>query len=498
MRTAAVAFILAMLCGTILTPIVRRIAYRFGVLDHALSSRKIHGRPIPRLGGIAIVIAFYVPLVGLLLFHSDVGALFVAERRHAFGLFGGGLAIALLGLYDDLRGAGAVRKFVVQFGVAGFLYYLGFRADLLANPFGNPIQLGWASLPFTLFWIVGVINALNLIDGLDGLAGGVALVAVVTTFLVSLQRGHPLMMLFSSALAGAIVGFLFYNFNPASIFMGDTGSMFLGFVLATTALQTNQKASTAVAVLIPAIALGVPIMDTLLAIGRRALRGRPLFQADKEHIHHRLMAIGLTHRQAVLVLYGFCVLLGGAALFLTYSSSLQSALLLVVIALLGFFFLRSLGYMRFERASAVADDRRRNRAMRAAIRPLGQRLRSVRATDDIWPIVVEASAIFGAVGVSLRIGANNSGVTALAFEQGLEDRLADGPFFRAQFSVPGGKPPERLFELGWSDERKEIDRDTEIAVDIFCEYLADAIDATKSADAPPGEASSPASARRPV
>ena len=498
MRTAAVAFIIAVLCGTILTPIVRRISYRFGVLDHALSSRKIHGRPIPRLGGIAIVIAFYVPLVGLLLFHSDVGAMFLAERNHTLGLFVGGLAIALLGLYDDLRGSGAVRKFAVQFAVAGFLYYLGFRAELLANPFGNPIQLGWVSLPFTLLWMVGVINAMNLIDGLDGLAGGVALVAVVTTFLVSLQRGHPLMMLFSSALAGAIVGFLFYNFNPASIFMGDTGSMFLGFILAATALQTNQKASTAVAVLIPGIALGVPIMDTLLAIGRRAMRGRPLFQADKEHIHHRLMAVGLTHRQAVLVLYAFCVLLGVAALILTYSSSLQSALLLVVIAVLGFFFLRALGYMRFERVSGAADDRRRNRAMRAAIRPLGQRLRSVRATEDIWPIVVEASTIFGAVGVSLRLGASKSGTLQLSSGQGFgsdSPTTVGGPFFRAQFSIPGGKPSERVLELGWSDDRKEIDRDTEIAVDIFCEYLADAIDASKGAGA---TESAPVRARPPA
>jgi UDP-GlcNAc:undecaprenyl-phosphate GlcNAc-1-phosphate transferase len=497
MRTAAVAFIIAMLCGTILTPIVRRIAYRFGALDHALSSRKIHGRPIPRLGGIAIVIAFYVPLTGLLLFHSGVGTFFLAERDHVIGLFVGGLVIALLGLYDDLRGSGAGRKFLVQFAVAGFLYYLGFRADLLANPFGNPIQLGWVSLPFTLLWIVGVINAMNLIDGLDGLAGGVALVAVVPTFLIALQRGHPLMMLFSSALAGAIVGFLFYNFNPASIFMGDTGSMFLGFVLAATALQTNQKASTAVAVLIPTIALGVPILDTLLAIGRRALRGRPLFQADKEHIHHRLMAIGLTHRQAVLVLYGFCVLLGAAALILTYTSSLQSALLLVVIALLGFFFLRSLGYMRFERVSGAADDRRRNRAMRAGIRPLGQRLRTVRTTDEIWPIVVEASTIFGAVGVGVRLVAGNSGPPQWAFGQGLENPPAAGQLFRAQFSVPGAKPLERVLELAWSDERKEIDRDTEIAVDIFCEYLADAIDAIGTVDAASAESPS-GTATRPV
>src|SRR4029079_7437598 len=147
-------------------------------------------------------------------------------------------------------------------------------------PFGDTISLGSVSLPLTILWIVGVINALNLIDGLDGLAGGVALVAVTTTFLLSMQRGHPLMMLFTSALAGAIIGFLFYNFNPASIFMGDTGSMFLGFVLSTTAIQTDENSSAAVAVLIPGIALGLPIMDTLLAIGRRALRGRPLFQAD--------------------------------------------------------------------------------------------------------------------------------------------------------------------------------------------------------------------------
>src|SRR6185503_17200369 len=183
-----------------------------------------------------------------------------------------------------------------------------------------------------------------------------ALVAITTTFLVSLQLGHPLMLLFTSALAGAIIGFLFYNFNPASIFMGDTGSMFLGFVLSATAIQTNQKSTTAVAVLIPAIALGLPIMDTLLAIARRALRGRPLFQADKEHIHHRLIAAGLTHRQAVLVLYGLCVVLGAAALILTYASSGQSALLLVMLALVAFVFLRWLGFMRLDSMPARAAD----------------------------------------------------------------------------------------------------------------------------------------------
>ena len=472
MRTAAVAFILSVLCGAILTPLVRRLAHRFGVLDHARSSRKIHGKPIPRLGGIAIVIAFYVPLVGLLIFQTGVGQLFLAEREHVIGLFVGGLSIAALGLYDDLRGANAWKKFLIQFLVAGLLYKLGFRVDALSNPFGDTISLGWLSAPFTMLWIVGVINALNLIDGLDGLAGGVALVAVTTTFLLSMQRGHPLMMLFSSALAGAIIGFLFYNFNPASIFMGDTGSMFLGFVLSSTAIQTNQKSSTAVAVLIPAIALGLPIMDTLLAIGRRALRGRPLFQADKDHIHHRLIAAGLTHRQAVLVLYGFCALLGAGAFILTFASSGQAALLLVVLGLVAFVFLRSLGFMRLDRVTATAADRKRNRALRAAVRPIGRRLQNLQRIEEMSPIIGEAAGVFGATEMILRVGSDGIGHTPTD-----EPRTNEQEPFRSQFLVPGGKNPERTLDVTWHDGRAELDRDTEIAIDILCEYIANALDA---------------------
>jgi UDP-GlcNAc:undecaprenyl-phosphate GlcNAc-1-phosphate transferase len=481
MRTAVVAFFLSLICGTVLTPIVRRLAHRFGALDHARSSRKIHGKPIPRLGGVAIVVAFYAPLVGLLLFQTKLGELFVAEHDHVVGLFGGGIAIALLGLYDDFRGANAWKKFAIQFGVAGFLYWLGFRIQDIANPFGEPIPLGWVSLPFTMLWIVGVVNAMNLIDGLDGLAGGVALVAVVTTFLISVQRGHPLMMLFSSALAGAILGFLFYNFNPASIFMGDTGSMFLGFVLAATALQTNQKSSTAAAILIPAIALGLPIMDTLLAIGRRALRGRPLFQADKEHIHHRLMAMGLSHRQTVLVLYGFCLLLGTGALLLTYTNSSQTALLLIVLALVAFVFLRSLGFMRLARVAETAVDRKRNRAMRGAVRPLGRRLRQLKSVNEMWPIVLETAGIFTASGVRLQVDTQGSeeGTPPASFAHGFDSAGQD--VFTARFSVPGGgRTADRVLELAWTDGRREIDRDTEIAIDIFCEYLGEAIELVRA------------------
>ena len=193
--------------------------------------------------------------------------MFYEHPQSALGIFLGGLAIACLGVYDDVKGSGAGKKFAVQFGVAALMYYLGFRVERLANPFGADIELGLFAIPFTLFWIVGVVNAMNLIDGLDGLAGGVALFAVATTFIVAFNQPNPLMMLFMAALAGAIVGFLFYNFNPATIFMGDTGSMFLGFILAASAIRTNQKSTTAVAILMPIIALGLPILDTMLAMG---------------------------------------------------------------------------------------------------------------------------------------------------------------------------------------------------------------------------------------
>jgi UDP-GlcNAc:undecaprenyl-phosphate/decaprenyl-phosphate GlcNAc-1-phosphate transferase len=296
-----------------------------------------------------------------------------------------------------------------------------------------------------------------------------------------------LMMLFSSALAGSILGFLFYNFNPASIFMGDTGSMFLGFVLATTAMQTNQKASTTVAVLIPCIALGLPIMDTLLAIGRRAIRGRPLFQADKEHIHHKLLDRGLSHRQAVLVLYGFCILLGAAALVLTYTNSGQTALLLIVLALAALVFMRSLGYVRLDQMPASFADRKRNRAMRAALLPLGRRLRQLRTAAEMWPLVVEAAKVLGAEAVELETDSiahvETSG--AGSFRHGIVEGPEAPKLFRFRFTIPGSKNALRFLDLGWSDGRAEMDRDTEIAAEVFCEHLGEALDLVKSAK-PPG------------
>jgi UDP-GlcNAc:undecaprenyl-phosphate/decaprenyl-phosphate GlcNAc-1-phosphate transferase len=361
MRTSGVAFIVACLVAALLTPWVRRFALRHRLFDDHVSSRKVHGRPIPRLGGLAIATGFYVPLLALLIENTGVGQIFYASSRKAIAFLAGGVAILVLGIYDDIRGSGAVTKLVAQFSIAGALYFAGFRIDQISLPFVHALPLGPLSFVFTLLWIVGVINAMNLIDGLDGLAAGVGLFGVATAFVLAATRGDPIMMLFMAALGGSLLGFLIYNFNPASIFMGDTGAMFLGYVLGVGAVQTSQKSSTTVAILIPMVALGVPITDTLLAMIRRALNGRPMFSADRSHIHHKLLDLGLTQRQAVMILYGVSLLLGGMALLLTVASSMQAALILAAMGLAGFLGIRRLGYGQLKRtlASQTEVDTRR-------------------------------------------------------------------------------------------------------------------------------------------
>lgn len=355
MRTAIVAFVLACLVSVLLTPLVRRLALARRLFDDPREARKVHGRPIPRLGGVAIAAGFYAPLLGLLIQGSGVGTIFYAVGWKAFGFMAGGVAICLLGLYDDIRGAGAKEKFIVQFGIAAGLYFLGFRMDVISLPFAGTVSLGMLALPFTMLWIVGVINAMNLIDGLDGLAAGVALCAVLTTFTISALRGDPLMMLYMAALGGATLGFLVYNFNPASIFMGDTGSMFLGYVLGVGAIQASQKSSTTVAIIVPMLALGLPITDTLAAMTRRLLAGRPMFSADRGHIHHRLLDLGLSQKQAVLVLYGASALFGGVALFVTLASGVQVAAVLLALVTIAFLAMRRIGYGRLAVASATGQ-----------------------------------------------------------------------------------------------------------------------------------------------
>ena len=473
MRAPVIAFAAAAAIATVLTPVIRGFARRRGLLDHALTSRKIHRKPIPRLGRVAIVVAFYLPLLFLGLAGGGAWSGFQGSPARAVGLLAGGLGIALLGLVDDLRGVRPRHKLAVQVAIATVAYALGFRVDQIANPFGPPIPLGAVGLPFTVLWITGVVNAMNLLDGLDGLAGGIALVAASTLFALAGFHGDQLMLLCLAALGGAALGFLFFNFNPASIFMGDTGSMFLGFVLATTGIATSQAPSAAVSILVPIVALGLPIGDTLLAMARRAASGVPMSQPDRGHVHHRLLDLGLSHRRAVLVLYGAAAVLGVSALALSSLSSWPAALLLAAVCALSCLFLRRLGFFDPNRAQAMLAQRRRNLELRAAIRRIGDMLGATETPWDVWVAVRFAAAPLGACAIALHL-ADPASAASEDFTEGFLG--ASRGLLRKQFGLEVERPGTRRIELGWADGRMGIDRDTEIAVELLCEHIACAVD----------------------
>lgn len=349
MKSFIAAFIVAGLVGGILTPLVRRFALWLGAVSHP-GGRHVHGRVVPRLGGLAILAAFFSPLVGLLFVESAVAEAFTSQSMRVIGLFVGGAAMCAVGFVDDTRGVRALHKLYFQLGVAVLAYACGYRIDAVELPLFGAVSMGVFGLPVTVAWIVGIINAVNLIDGLDGLAAGVVFFAALTNFVVARLAGSDLVALLMASIMGAVIGFLFHNFNPARIFMGDSGSYFLGFVLAVTSLSGGPKASTAVALLVPVIALGVPIFDVLLAMVRRVLERRSIFSPDRGHLHHRLLDLGLTHRRAVLIIYGVCVVFAGSAIAVYIGRSWQVGVALLTAATVLIALIRFAGYFKYFQA----------------------------------------------------------------------------------------------------------------------------------------------------
>jgi UDP-GlcNAc:undecaprenyl-phosphate GlcNAc-1-phosphate transferase len=467
MLTAALVFVASAVAAAAFTPVVRDVASRRGAYDLVVNTRQIHARPVPRVGGLAIVAAFVGPLLALLAFHPASRAALASTPWELAAVVVGGLVVAALGLYDDLRGANAKLKLLVQFTVAAGVYAAGFRVDAISHPFGAPIHLGFLGLPFTMLWIAGVVNAMNLIDGLDGLAGGVAFIAVASLFVIGAARGEAAVVLVMAALGGAVLGFLLYNFNPASIFMGDSGSMFLGFVLATVAIQPHRAQPHTVSFLVPVLVLGLPIADTLLAMGRRALRGQPVFSADRGHIHHRMLDRGFSQRQTVLVLYGASALLGVAAVLLVMVAPSQALVFLAALAALAFLALRRLGFFQLGKARRVIAARRRNLELLGHVRHARQAMRDARSPEELW--------------MALRFGAWGLGATAVALRLPVARHADREPFAHGfdvkhelhvtRFGLDREGPGDTFVELGWHG-RSRVDRDTEIAVEMLCGELA--------------------------
>ncbi|MCX8157020.1 MAG: undecaprenyl/decaprenyl-phosphate alpha-N-acetylglucosaminyl 1-phosphate transferase [Verrucomicrobiae bacterium] len=339
--------LLALACGLglLLTPIVRWLASRAGILDHP-GTRKIHHRPIPLLGGLAVALAMWLPIAALWMYDNRVANLLRAQEAAVLQILLSGVAMLLLGIYDDLRGLNARKKLMAQLPVAVALVVSGVGFQSITIPSLGSVSLGWAGPLLTLLWLIGITNAINLVDGIDGLACGVSFFAAATIAAISIYNDNTVGAVIMTALAGACLGFLPYNFNPARIFLGDTGSLFLGMTLAVSALVTSQKGTLAASLLIPVLVLGFPIIDTLLAMVRRAVRGKSMFSGDAGHIHHRLLARGLNHRQASIIIYGFCLLCGLVALVTVMENSAGMAFGFAALFVVLFAGLRALGYWK--------------------------------------------------------------------------------------------------------------------------------------------------------
>ena len=304
MLAYVVPFFIALIVSYAVTPGVKKLAIKIGAIDKP-DERKVHTHVIPRLGGLAIYIGF----MAAVLYSMPVFSEF-------FGFLLGAAAIVLLGIWDDIRNIPARVKLAGQIIAAAIPVAYGVQIEWVTNPFWTILIIPeWLAVPVTVFWIVGFTNTVNLIDGLDGLAAGVSVIASISMFFMAVSMNQYLPAMILVAMSGAALGFLQYNFNPAKIFMGDTGSMLLGYTMAVVAVLGLVKTAATVALIVPIIALGVPIMDTLFAIIRRKMSGVPVFQPDKGHLHHRLLALGMTQKQAVLSMYMVSVLLGFVAVF---------------------------------------------------------------------------------------------------------------------------------------------------------------------------------------
>jgi UDP-GlcNAc:undecaprenyl-phosphate GlcNAc-1-phosphate transferase len=338
------SFLVAMGATWIVTPGVIRLAGFLGAVDLP-GGRKTHESPLPRIGGLAVFAGF---VAGMIFAAMATGNLFNTPQTDVYwrGLALAATALMAVGLVDDLFGLSYRWKFAAQIAAASYVWSCGFRIETVTHPLGGALDLGMFSLPITLLWIVGITNAVNLIDGLDGLAAGIALITTSAVAAIAFARGELGVTAASVTLAGSLIGFLRFNFNPARIFLGDSGSLFLGFVLAVTSVRGSQKGPTAVAILVPLLVLGLPLLDTGLAVVRRLYRLNnygartenrvgyvlrnlnQLFLPDRGHIHHRLLDLGMSHRGAVLVLYATGLLFAMAAFALTLLKSLWIALIL--------------------------------------------------------------------------------------------------------------------------------------------------------------------------
>jgi UDP-GlcNAc:undecaprenyl-phosphate/decaprenyl-phosphate GlcNAc-1-phosphate transferase len=389
---SAGVFVTAFVLSLVATRYVRDIAHAQGWLETPQLDRHVHTIPMPRIGGVAIFLSFAITVLGFSWIASRWQFPIASVGIPVRNLLGPALIVFLLGLYDDLRGVNPYWKFVVQALAATLLYFGGYgihRLDLVSSV--HPLQT-FLGLPLTIGWVLLITNAFNLIDGLDGLAAGSALFSTLVIFILALLVPSPMIIILAIGLAGAILGFLPLNFHPASIFLGDSGSLFIGFMLSALAIAGSQKAPTMIAVAIPLVSLGLPILDVVLAVWRRSLNGKPIFKGDRDHIHHKLLKRGLSQREAVLLLYAVTAIFGFVSLLLLHRER-AIALILALTGVSVLIGVRQLRYGEFDEMLSILQRSTRRRQLVAnhiAIRRATESLHTCDEFQSICKVLQEA------------------------------------------------------------------------------------------------------------
>ena len=334
------------------TPIVIHIAKWLNIVDPP-DIRKIHSKPVPRIGGVAIFISMIGLIIPVLFFPGDAGnALRMHQPKITLILCAAGL-VFFIGLLDDIRGLRARTKFVFQIIAAMVVCSANVRIESVAINNWLRLELGWFSWPVTLIWMVGITNAVNLSDGLDGLAAGISAITCGVLVILAALNGDVVMMIVMLALLGSLTGFLFFNFDPARVFMGDSGSLFLGFTIASASVLCATKTETIVGLALPVLALGIPIFDTFFSILRRFLERRSLFAPDRSHFHHRLLALGFKQRHAVITAYVVTLLITGLGMLMLLTRNMQTVIVFICILMLLILAFRIVGSVRLSEAKAA-------------------------------------------------------------------------------------------------------------------------------------------------
>ncbi|MEZ5353418.1 MAG: MraY family glycosyltransferase [Bryobacteraceae bacterium] len=410
------------LFSTLLTPLFRAILNRLGLVDQPDSRRKLHPHPVPRGGGAPILLSWAAAYGLLLLLPGSAGSSFVNDHAQlVWTILPCALLVFATGLWDDFQNIRPWQKLAGTTLAAALAYSQGLQIHAVA---GYPTH-SWWSLPLTVLWLVACANAFNLIDGLDGLASGLGLLAALTMLLAACLQSNREMIVATVPLAGALIGFLRYNFRPASIFLGDSGSLLIGFVLGCCGVAWSQKSATVVAMMAPPMLLAIPLADAALAVFRRFIRCQPVFLGDRGHIHHRLLDRGLSQRRVILLLYAAFLVSAGFSLVQALGRGESGAMLLCLFAAVMLWCIR---YLNYRELAAVfhlvaAGEWKQRLQHRLWLDQMESKLAGAISVDDLWVSVQSASAYLGCRGAELSVGNRRLVSPAPEDSQALEMRL---------------------------------------------------------------------------